>query len=57
MDSATFTEQEKKKKTERQIICPVANETNKLRVAEANPGNLLQFKDEMPMKGKEKHVK
>lgn len=44
MDSATFTEQEKKKKkTERQIICPVANENNKLQVVEANPGNLLQL--------------
>ena len=33
----------KKKMTERQIICPVANETNKLQVVEANPGNLLQL--------------
>lgn len=42
VDSSTFTKQgEKKAKTERQIICPVANESNKLRVDEANPGNLL----------------
>lgn len=40
---------ETEKKTERQIICPLANETNKLQVVEANPGNLLHLSNnEMP---------
>lgn len=33
----------KVKKKKRQIICPEANETNKLRVEVVNPGNLLQL--------------
>lgn len=49
-----FTEQEKKK---RLIICPVADENNKLRVVEANPGNLLQLMMECLQNRKEPKIK